>query len=79
MLDTSDFVLVASDSSVLWNSFSDPTDTILQTQILRPDTTVLAKLSDDDFSDGRFKLLMQADGNLVFYQNAVPTATSYSP
>ncbi|PKU79443.1 G-type lectin S-receptor-like serine/threonine-protein kinase LECRK3 [Dendrobium catenatum] len=79
MLDTGDFVLAASDGSVLWNSFSDPTDTILPTQTLSPGTEIVAKLSDDDFSNGRFKLRMQSDGNLVFYQIAIPTGYQYSP
>ncbi|KAL0915933.1 hypothetical protein M5K25_013402 [Dendrobium thyrsiflorum] len=79
MLDTGDFVLAAYDSSVLWNSFSNPTDTILPTQTLSAGTKIIAKLSDDDFSDGRFKLRMQADGNLIFYQIAIPTGYKYRP
>ncbi|PKU65087.1 Putative receptor protein kinase ZmPK1 [Dendrobium catenatum] len=45
MLDTSDFILAASNGSVLWNCFSDPTDTILPTQTLSPGTEIVAKLS----------------------------------
>ncbi|KAL0915935.1 hypothetical protein M5K25_013404 [Dendrobium thyrsiflorum] len=55
MLDTGNFVLAASNSSVLWNNFSDPIDTILPAQILSPGTEIVAKLSDDDFSNGRWR------------------------
>ncbi|PKU76970.1 G-type lectin S-receptor-like serine/threonine-protein kinase LECRK3 [Dendrobium catenatum] len=78
MLDTGDFVLVASDHSVLWESFSDPTDTILPTQTLSPNSKLVAKLSEDDFSDGKFKLAVQPDGDLVFYLVAVPTGFQYN-
>ncbi|XP_020582293.1 G-type lectin S-receptor-like serine/threonine-protein kinase LECRK3 [Phalaenopsis equestris] len=78
MLDTGDFVLAGSDSSVLWESFSDPTDTIVPTQTLKPDSKLVAKVNNGDFSEGRFKLEMQPDGNLVFYQIAVPTGHQYS-
>ncbi|KAL0915932.1 hypothetical protein M5K25_013400 [Dendrobium thyrsiflorum] len=79
LFDTGNFVLVASNGSILWESFSVPTDTILPSQSLSPNSILLAKLNYDDFSYGRFKLSMQTDGNLVFYQIAVPTGFQYSP
>ncbi|XP_028550853.1 uncharacterized protein LOC110107071 [Dendrobium catenatum] len=73
MLDTGDFIIVASDSSVLSESFSDPTDTILPTQTLSPNSKLVAKLREYDFSDGKFKLAVQSNGDLVFYLIAIPT------
>ncbi|KAL8139303.1 hypothetical protein V2J09_005324 [Rumex salicifolius] len=51
----------------LWQSFDDPTDTILPTQIMNKGTRLIARLSDTNYSSGRFDLIMQSDGNFVAY------------
>ncbi|KAG0467907.1 hypothetical protein HPP92_017235 [Vanilla planifolia] len=78
MLDSGNFVLASSSGSYLWESFSSPIDTILPTQSLGPNSELIAKLADDDFNDGRFKIKMQDNGDLVFYFIAVPTGFEYS-
>lgn len=79
LLDTGNFVLVSAPSDLMWQSFDNPTDTILPGQALIEGTTLYSRLMDDDYSRGRFKLVMQKDGNLVFYAIDFLTATTYGP
>ncbi|KAF8036717.1 hypothetical protein BT93_C2432 [Corymbia citriodora subsp. variegata] len=72
MLDTGNFVLVGQNSINLWETFSRPTDTILPTQQLDLGSTVKSRYSEMNYSTGRFHLILQDDGNLVFH------ATPYS-
>ncbi|KAI6679265.1 hypothetical protein NL676_033146 [Syzygium grande] len=71
MLDTGNFVLTSQNNVNLWGTFSQPTDTILPTQQLDLGTKVRARYSEVNYSAGRFQLILQDDGNLVFY--ATPT------
>lgn len=77
MLDNGNFVLYNSDSSVMWQSFDYPTDTLLPGQRLGPGMDLFSSASETDHSKGRFTLRMQGDGNLVQYPASlvsVPTA-----
>ncbi|XP_010547742.1 PREDICTED: G-type lectin S-receptor-like serine/threonine-protein kinase RLK1 [Tarenaya hassleriana] len=65
MEDTGNFVLQNVDSEDLWSSFSDPTDTLLPTQIMELGGTVSSRRSETDFTKGRFQLRLLGDGNLV--------------
>ena len=65
MLDTGNFVLASQDSTLLWESFNHPTDTILPTQILNQGGKLVARISDMSYSSGRFLFTLQDDGNLV--------------
>ncbi|KAF5932276.1 hypothetical protein HYC85_028447 [Camellia sinensis] len=67
MLDSGNFDLYDTDSRVIWESFNFPTDTILGGQTLAMGGTLISSLSDTQYSTGRYKLSMQADGNLVLY------------
>ncbi|RWW73522.1 hypothetical protein BHE74_00018587, partial [Ensete ventricosum] len=77
MLDTGNFILAGANGSPRWQSFLDPADTMLPSQVLEQDTTLLSRLTDTDYSEGRFKLSMQNDGNLVLYMVAVPSSFQY--
>jgi hypothetical protein len=66
MLDSGNFVLY-SGSSVIWQSFDYPTDTILVGQNLTDFDKLVSSVSSSNHSSGRFFLAMQADGNLVAY------------
>ncbi|KAL9381778.1 hypothetical protein Peur_024813 [Populus x canadensis] len=66
MLDSGNFVLY-SGSSVIWQSFDYPTDTILVGQNLTYSDKLVSSVSSSNHSSGRFFLAMQADGNLVAY------------
>ncbi|CAL9761177.1 unnamed protein product [Musa acuminata subsp. burmannicoides] len=79
MLDTGNFILAGANGSPRWQSFQDPADTMLPSQALELDTKLLSRLTDTDYSEGRFKLIMQNDGNLVLYAVAVPSSFQYDP
>ncbi|GFZ18210.1 receptor-like protein kinase 1 [Actinidia rufa] len=73
MLDTGNFVLVRNNSSLpLWQSFGEPTDTILPTQVLSQGQRLVARYAEANYSGGRFTINMQNDGNLVFYTTYFP-------
>ncbi|KAK2357845.1 G-type lectin S-receptor serine/threonine-protein kinase LECRK1 [Trifolium repens] len=67
MLDSGNFVLYDEDSSVVWQSFDHPTDTILGGQNLTNEDDLISSKSKSDHSSGCFYLKMQNDGNLVAY------------
>ncbi|XP_037469499.1 G-type lectin S-receptor-like serine/threonine-protein kinase LECRK2 [Triticum dicoccoides] len=59
--------LAFGGSTVMWESFRYPTDTLLPGQSMGSGEALHSKRSDTDFSRGRFGLYMQADGNIVLY------------
>lgn len=79
MLDTGNFVLYGKDGSIKWESFASPTDTILPSQVLVKGTVLRSRLMENDYSDGRFVLSVQVDGNLRFYTVAVLASSLYDP
>ncbi|KAK1401576.1 Bulb-type lectin domain-containing protein [Heracleum sosnowskyi] len=75
--DTGNFKIVGSDSSVLWDTFSNPTDTILPTQTLEVYGTLYSRRTENNFSKGRFQLRLLNDGNLVLNTREVLTNNPY--
>jgi hypothetical protein len=73
LLNSGNFVLYGSNSSVVWQSFDFPTDTLLPGQRLPAGKRLVSSFSESDHSNGRFELVMQIDGNLVQYPLLVPT------
>ncbi|KAF4377014.1 hypothetical protein G4B88_027653 [Cannabis sativa] len=67
MLDSGNFVLYNSDSEAIWQSFENPTDTLLSGQILETGKELVSAVSESNHSSGEFQLTMQTDGNLVLY------------
>ncbi|KAH7510887.1 hypothetical protein FEM48_ZijujUnG0074600 [Ziziphus jujuba var. spinosa] len=67
MLDSGNFVLSNHSGHVIWESFQNPTDTLLGGQVLLSEHQLFSSLSETDRSTGRFRLKMQVDGNLVLY------------
>ncbi|KAK1426326.1 hypothetical protein QVD17_14997 [Tagetes erecta] len=65
MNDTGNFVIVDRNSSNIWESFNHPADTMLPTQVLRRGGVINSKLSETNFSKGRFQLQFLEDGNVV--------------
>ncbi|XP_043693348.1 G-type lectin S-receptor-like serine/threonine-protein kinase LECRK2 [Telopea speciosissima] len=77
MLDTGNFVLVDRRNSVhRWESFKNPSDTILPSQILEPGSMLSSRQSTNYFR-GRFQLRVLTDGNLVLNTVALPTNYAY--
>ncbi|KAL4198162.1 hypothetical protein AMTRI_Chr03g44530 [Amborella trichopoda] len=67
MLDTGNFILVDSVSSILWQSFDDPIDTLLPGQTFGEEKYLYSNLLEGDYRTDRFMLVMQNDGNLVLH------------
>ncbi|KAF2290594.1 hypothetical protein GH714_014591 [Hevea brasiliensis] len=76
MLDTGNFVLVGTNSDYLWESFKNPTDTILPSQTLEYDTVLFSRLSETNFSRGRFELYFD-NGDIKLCPLAWPTDFQY--
>ncbi|KAK2411649.1 G-type lectin S-receptor serine/threonine-protein kinase LECRK1 [Trifolium repens] len=67
MQDSGNFVLYDEHSNVIWQSFDDPTDTILGGKNLTEGDYLVSSMSKSDHSTGRFLLGVQKDGNIVAY------------
>ncbi|CAN6684251.1 unnamed protein product [Malus baccata var. baccata] len=65
MNDTGNFVLQHQNSGSLWDTFSNPTDTVLPGQTIERNGTVSCRQSETNYTKGRFQLRLQGDGNLV--------------
>lgn len=79
LLDTGNLIVVSSiSSSPLWESFTSPTDTLLPGQVLSPGKGLRSRLTDLDYSDGRFAFAAPTDGDLALYPVAWPAENYYS-
>lgn len=77
MNDTGNFVLVAENSETIWESFSNPKDTLLPTQIIGIGGQLCSRNSPNDFSLGRFQFRMLSDGSAVLNTVNLPTREAY--
>ncbi|CAI9761357.1 unnamed protein product [Fraxinus pennsylvanica] len=77
MNDTGNFVLVRSDSVWIWESFTEPSDTVLPTQIIAINGMLVSRKSETNFTRGRFYLSMLSGGNLVLNTRSVPTNSDF--
>uniref|UniRef100_A0A803KM05 Receptor-like serine/threonine-protein kinase n=1 Tax=Chenopodium quinoa TaxID=63459 RepID=A0A803KM05_CHEQI len=76
--DTGNFVLKnSSTTDAVWQSFEHPTDTLLPTQSMEINGVVNSRLSDTNFTQGRFQLRLIADGNLVLNTRDLTTNYAY--
>ncbi|XP_075646692.1 G-type lectin S-receptor-like serine/threonine-protein kinase LECRK3 [Castanea sativa] len=73
MLDKGNLVILDEQYNPMWESFKEPTDTILPGQTLYRNTTLRSRQSDTNYSKGRFQLAFQYDGNLVLYSLSMPS------
>jgi hypothetical protein len=67
MLDSGNFVLYNNRFVVLWQTFEEPTDTILGGQNLSNGNRMVSSVSKSDQTNGQFSLRMQRDGSLAAY------------
>ncbi|PQQ00045.1 G-type lectin S-receptor-like serine/threonine-protein kinase RLK1 [Prunus yedoensis var. nudiflora] len=77
--DTGNFVLEDDSSKKLWESFKNPTDTILPGQIIETGGSLASRQSETNYSTGRFQLQLQQDGNLVLNSINFTTGSTYKP
>lgn len=78
MLDSGNFVLYNSVQVIIWQSFDNPTDTILSGQRLVARQNLISSISEGNHSVGLFRLKMQSDGNLVAYPLESPDTAPYA-
>ncbi|OMP03491.1 S-locus glycoprotein [Corchorus olitorius] len=72
MDDSGNFMLLGSDS-ILWESFKNPADTILPSQSLDKGVFLSSRHSETNFTSGKFRMVLQSDGNLVLTTINLPS------
>ncbi|XVE78830.1 hypothetical protein DITRI_Ditri14bG0009600 [Diplodiscus trichospermus] len=77
MNDTGNFAIQSRNSGKLWQSFDYPTDTLLPTQIMEINGKLFSRLKQNNFSQGKFRLSLRGDGNLVLNTVNLPTTLVY--
>ncbi|KAM7497579.1 hypothetical protein LguiA_021993 [Lonicera macranthoides] len=75
--DTGNFVLVGTDSPSVWESFDYPTDTLLPTQTMEINGVLNSRISDTNFSQGRFQFRLLDEGNVVLNPRDVVSNFAY--
>ncbi|XP_030967502.1 G-type lectin S-receptor-like serine/threonine-protein kinase LECRK1 isoform X1 [Quercus lobata] len=73
LLDNGNLVILDERYNSIWESFKEPTDTILPGQILYMNTILRSRESETNYSKGRFQLSFQIDGNFVLYSLSMPS------
>ncbi|GKV42667.1 hypothetical protein SLEP1_g50045 [Rubroshorea leprosula] len=76
MLDTGNFVITGMNSDNIWESFQNPTDTILPGQELGVDSILSSAISRTSYKKGRFQLRFTS-GYLVLNQIDVVTGKPF--
>ncbi|KAI6685921.1 hypothetical protein NL676_031834 [Syzygium grande] len=71
--DTGNFAILDSNSEVLWQSFDNPCDTLLPSQVLGKNIPLSSRQSEESFSRGRFQLRMLDSGELVLNTINLPS------
>ncbi|KAL9349173.1 hypothetical protein Peur_056428 [Populus x canadensis] len=79
MTDTGNFVLRDRVSVKLWESFKNPADTLLPSQVLDRGMALSSRQSETNFSKGRFQLKLRDDGNLVLATINLPSDHTNEP
>lgn len=71
--DTGNFILEDRNFKSVWETFKDPRDTLLPSQVLEKDGKLSSRLMETNFNKGRFVLFFRNDGNLVIYTINLPS------
>ncbi|XP_043703175.1 G-type lectin S-receptor-like serine/threonine-protein kinase LECRK2 [Telopea speciosissima] len=79
MLDNGNFVLESMKSDHIWESFRQPTDTMLPGQTLQVGGSLSSQLSKTDYSRGMFQLRLLEDGTLILNHVILPSYFPYAP
>ncbi|KAG9142930.1 hypothetical protein Leryth_006206 [Lithospermum erythrorhizon] len=75
--NTGNLVLFSRENTTLWESFQYPTDTLLPSQELEIGRMLISRRSESNFSQGRFYIEMEEDGNFIAFTKDVPNNRFY--
>ncbi|GAA0143509.1 hypothetical protein LIER_04177 [Lithospermum erythrorhizon] len=75
--NTGNLVLFSRENTILWESFQYPTDTLLPSQELEIGRMLISRRSEPNFSQGRFYIEMEEDGNFITFTKDVPNNRVY--
>ncbi|XP_021728908.1 G-type lectin S-receptor-like serine/threonine-protein kinase RLK1 [Chenopodium quinoa] len=79
MNDTGNFALKRNSNNVtVWQSFDHPTDTLLPGQSLGIDGMINSRLSETNYTMGRFQYHLTSDGNMALNTRDLSTGYIYS-
>ncbi|XP_050371525.1 G-type lectin S-receptor-like serine/threonine-protein kinase LECRK2 [Argentina anserina] len=78
LLDTGNFAIANQNSTYLWESFDEPTDTMLPTQSLKQNGVLYARYTNTNYSTGRFMFTLQSNGHLLLYTTNFPQNSANS-
>ncbi|KAM6598142.1 hypothetical protein CsatA_008666 [Cannabis sativa] len=73
MSNEGNFILEGSNSKKLWESFENPTDTILPSQVMDIGQVLSSHQSETNYSKGRFQFRLREDGNVVLNTINLPS------
>ncbi|CAO2838482.1 unnamed protein product [Amaranthus hypochondriacus] len=79
MNDTGNLALIRSDGSLVWQSFNHPTDTLLPGQSLGLGGVVNSRISETNYTSGRFQVRLTTNGKLIFNVRDLQTGVAYEP
>ncbi|OIW17644.1 hypothetical protein TanjilG_28994 [Lupinus angustifolius] len=71
--DSGNFVLMDDNFANVWETFHNPRDTLLPTQVMQKGGKLSSRLKENDFKKGKFEFFLQDDGNLVMYSVNLPS------
>uniref|UniRef100_A0A0R0HBP3 Receptor-like serine/threonine-protein kinase n=1 Tax=Glycine max TaxID=3847 RepID=A0A0R0HBP3_SOYBN len=78
MLDSGNFVLLNGNSEHVWQSFDYPTDTLLPNQSLQLGGVLTSRLTDTNFTTGRFQLYFhKGDSHVLLCPLGWPSQLRY--
>ncbi|XVF04618.1 hypothetical protein REPUB_Repub05bG0099700 [Reevesia pubescens] len=73
VMDDSGNLMLLGSNSILWESFNNPADTVLPSQKLDKGVALSSRQSETNFAKGRFRMVLQPDGNLVLTTINLPS------
>ncbi|XP_020683034.1 G-type lectin S-receptor-like serine/threonine-protein kinase LECRK4 [Dendrobium catenatum] len=72
MKNSGNFIVYDSHYNIAWQTFDNPTDTLLAGQAFPMGHNLISSVSENNQSSGRFRFSMQRDGNVVLYPVNTP-------
>ncbi|KAG6638100.1 hypothetical protein CIPAW_10G012300 [Carya illinoinensis] len=78
MLDTGNLMITSTNSSIIWESFKNPTNTILPAQVFSVGNNILSSRSKSNYQQGKFQLCLTDNYDLMLNEIDVCTKNPYN-